>query len=439
MSQDEQRIFGVWNKDRSQVIIEQVKTGEFVKFKGHSSTVRALQVIESKSLLVSGGNDRQVIVWDYQERLRLHTFQKVHKGHVIALELGHDQSYFVSGSYDGTLRIFQIGECKKVEMVKELVFTNRVYSICLSPDGNLLFCGGYNKKFLRSWRAFRDKEDKSLQMIEEEKLGNENKDPARESLMESLLSRVYDLRDPAEMDQLYVSQIPKKPAPNEKDSVEELNSSLVNISFHEKEPLSKPSPSLTSEIPKKMFLSQIISTNKPSKYEDVDIRKLVQPRPKAFGLKLRGSRIQDSKADPVKRAYERSKTSKGQSQIWAKGLGRVLGKTEQSPQNLIRLGDRPQKFLESVLDSEQAFLEDVQVKMKKLKIAAEEVPECKQIKSGLGNVWIDVRMRQSRLAKTRIESLKTQNELVNSVKREHESRSRTNTRNQRSLRIDPQK
>jgi WD40 repeat protein len=403
-------------------MIEEIKSGSSLKLKGHANTIRVLKVLESKNLLISAGNDKKLLVWDYESKRRLHTFDNLHKGHIIALTVAKDDSYFITGSYDGQLKIMGVDINKNVKIMNQLSFTNRVYSICLSKNGDTLYCGGYNKKFLRSWKSFGKVEDSSLQMIREEEEKEEKEE--KESLMNSLLSRVYDTRDPSEMDDLYLSNRPnelqsklfEKVAQNLED-----NNSLVNVSINENN-----EPNIEKNFPKiskKMFFSQIITETRsksPNRYENSDITRLLEPIEKTFGLKMRESRIQDSKADPVKRAHERSLISEDQKRIFSSGLGRILGKNELEISKPVVKDNRPKKFLEDTLESEKRFLSDVKEKVKKIKIESEEIPECKKIKNELGKLSIDIQIRESKVMKNRVKALKMQSDLINDLKKDHQ-------------------
>jgi hypothetical protein len=404
-------------------MIEDIKSGSSLNLKGHASTVRVLKVLESKDLLVSGGNDKKLIVWDYKGKRRLHTFDNLHKGHIIAIAVAKDSSYFITGSYDSQLKILNVDSKKSVKVVKKLSFTNRVYSICLSNDGTTLFCGGYNKKFFRSWKSFDKTDNSSLQMIKEEQ-----EEDKKEYLMSSILSKVYDNRDPSEMDDLYLSQKPGhfQSKLNESEvltSNKEENKSLINISINE-----KTEPSTEKVLPKisnKLFLSQLIPVKKsrsPNRYKHSDIKRLLEPIPKSFGLQMRQSRIQDSKADPIKRAHERSLISKDQKDIFSSGLGRILNKEQPKSSRMLDNDDKPKKFLENTLESEKKFLGEIKTRIKKLKIESEEIEECKSIKNELGKIHIDIQLRESKVSKSRIKALKMQSELINKLKQEHEGK-----------------
>ncbi|KAG8876293.1 hypothetical protein FRB98_007378 [Tulasnella sp. 332] len=91
-----------------------VSTGfPLYSLKGHSSTIRCLKVLDGRPIVVSGSRDTTLRVWDIQ------------KGQCLFLLSGHTHSVrcldvagniAVSGSYDGTARMWNVdtGECLRV-------------------------------------------------------------------------------------------------------------------------------------------------------------------------------------------------------------------------------------------------------------------------------------------------------------------------------------
>lgn len=84
----------IWGMDSDEVDPKLV-------LKGHTETVRCLKV--HGGLLVSGGNDGEARVWD------IHTGQCLHvlKGHTGTLyDISYDGSRIVTGSLDSTIRVW---------------------------------------------------------------------------------------------------------------------------------------------------------------------------------------------------------------------------------------------------------------------------------------------------------------------------------------------
>lgn len=412
--------------------MENRRAGTTVKFTGHANTIRSIQVIESKKLIISAGNDRKLIFWDYEAKLQIDSFPNLHKGHIIALAVSSDSSFVVSGSYDGSLKIFSIGLKNTIKFVKKLNFTNRVYSIGISSDNSNLFCGGYNKKFFRRWESFNEMDDGQLQMIQEEHMIQEADDLQKEPFVSTLLSKVFDTRAPSEMDQLYLSQHIGDFKASKIQSDEGLNSSLINVSVNEgadsaneeSENKFKKEKPVLERYQRKLFLSQIITEpkkGKPEKYKHADIKQLLKPIEKTFGLKMRESQIGKSSANPVKRAHERSQINSDQHKIVSTGVSRILGKLNESQDFGNNINS--DSVLEKALDSDLTFLKEIKEKVKKVKIQSEEFEECEQIRKDLRSLLIDIQVRESKVIKSKLTTLKSQRELKKKLEDERKGRS----------------
>jgi len=73
--------------------------------RGHTSTVRCLKVLHNRPVAVSGSRDGTLRVWDVQ-RGRMLGVLAGHAGSVRSLDVCGSQ--VVSGSYDGTCRVRRI-------------------------------------------------------------------------------------------------------------------------------------------------------------------------------------------------------------------------------------------------------------------------------------------------------------------------------------------
>jgi hypothetical protein len=431
ISKDEQRIFGVMNEDRSQVIVEERRKGTTLKFKGHANTIRVLRILESRNLMISAGNDKQVIVWDYQAKLRIKTFENLHKGHIISMTVSKDSSFVITGSYDSNLQIIRFGEKNSIDLVKKLNFTNRVYTICISSDDSILFCAGYNKKFLRRWEFCKDFDNKGLRTINEEKLNTADKEEDQKETFQSLLlSKVYDLRDPQDMDNLYISQhigdfTSKKLSKDEDDQ----NTSLINISVNDNlsdvgEETSKDHAKpriVVAKPPRRMFLSQVVPEmmeEKSGKYQNTDIKELLKPLEISHGMKMRKNEFREYSTKTVNRAEARSQILGKQNRVVSSRLNRLFGKSELDKETK-SIGDY-KSLLENVFDSEKEFLINLKEDVQKLKIKAEEIPKCEKIKDGLRNLKFDLQLKENKLLKSKIKTVNFQKDLIQSIQNDKE-------------------
>ncbi len=102
---------------------------------GHTAAVRRAVFSPDGKRLVSVGEDKQVIVWDFAKRERLATFND-HTDWVAAVAFSPDGKWFATASYDKTVIVWDA-----VKLQKEVVLRghrDKVVSVAFTPDGQTL-------------------------------------------------------------------------------------------------------------------------------------------------------------------------------------------------------------------------------------------------------------------------------------------------------------
>jgi len=133
--------------------------------KGHNGWVTSMQVgeetvgEETREFLISGSRDKTVLVWDIIERKdqdeekEWGVTRRVLKGHshfISDLQLSQDSKYCLTGSWDGTLRLWDI---KKGCTIRRFVsHTRDVLAVAFSPDNRQIASGGRDKN-LKIWNT----------------------------------------------------------------------------------------------------------------------------------------------------------------------------------------------------------------------------------------------------------------------------------------------
>src|SRR5262245_46571514 len=102
---------------------------------GHTAAVRRAVFSPDGRLLVSVGEDKKVIVWDFERRQRLATFDD-HTDWVTTVEFSPDGKWFVTASADGSIIVWDA-----VRLAKTAVLPGQrgvVRAIAFSADGRVL-------------------------------------------------------------------------------------------------------------------------------------------------------------------------------------------------------------------------------------------------------------------------------------------------------------
>lgn len=105
------------------------------KFKHHKATITSIIIL--KNLIISGGTDNQILVYDRFSKEILHTLNK-HSHHVLDLALHPDDTKLASSSADGKIVTWDI---KTGEVKNEIVTDSWARGLAFKPDGTrLIYC-----------------------------------------------------------------------------------------------------------------------------------------------------------------------------------------------------------------------------------------------------------------------------------------------------------
>jgi WD40 repeat protein len=121
---------------------------------GHQAAVRRAAFSPDGRRLVSVGEDKQVIVWDFERRERLATFND-HTEWITSVAFSPDGKWFATGSLDRTAIVWDAERLEKAVVLDGL--TIAVNAVAFSPDSRLLVTGGHRTDLLEMstivWRA----------------------------------------------------------------------------------------------------------------------------------------------------------------------------------------------------------------------------------------------------------------------------------------------
>ncbi len=131
----------------SVIKVRNLKTGKPAKSPSHSKDfTHTLAISNDGKMLVGGGKDAQVKIWDFKTRELSMIFK--HKDTVRSVAISPDNLTVVSGSNDETVKVWDL-------QTRKIKFTLKghncwVYCVAISPDGNYIFSCSSDKT-IRVW------------------------------------------------------------------------------------------------------------------------------------------------------------------------------------------------------------------------------------------------------------------------------------------------
>jgi WD40 repeat protein len=124
----------------------------------HLDWIRTLAFTPDGKLLISGGDDNAILVWEVETGKFVRRLDGGNNW-VMALSVSPDGKLLASAGFDKTIRIWDLAAGTKL---KEIAANNQVVqSLAWSPDGRLIASGGQDK-LIRLWDAESGKEVRAL-------------------------------------------------------------------------------------------------------------------------------------------------------------------------------------------------------------------------------------------------------------------------------------
>ncbi|HKQ79859.1 MAG TPA: serine/threonine-protein kinase [Blastocatellia bacterium] len=117
---------------------------------GHTAAVRRAAFSPDGKLLVSVGEDSKVIVWDFERRERLKTFND-HTDWIASVAFSPDGKWFATASFDRTVIVWDAARLDKAAVLRG--HREKVCAIAFSPDGRLLVSSGHQSESLKDGTA----------------------------------------------------------------------------------------------------------------------------------------------------------------------------------------------------------------------------------------------------------------------------------------------
>ena len=116
---------------------------------GHTSLVESVSFSPDGRYIVSGSYDNTIRIWDVSTGVEVRPALEGHTGSVNSVSFSPDGRYIVSGSNDNTIRIWDVSTGVEVHPALE-GHTSFVESVSFSPDGRYIVSGSYDRT-IRIW------------------------------------------------------------------------------------------------------------------------------------------------------------------------------------------------------------------------------------------------------------------------------------------------
>lgn len=108
---------------------------------GHKGQILTIDISKDSTLLVSGGKDSTIVIWDFINKKILKSL-KYHKGIITSIKISSDGRFLASGGTDKKVYLFDL---KLNQVLNEFADTDIVTSVTFSPDGELIVTAGADR------------------------------------------------------------------------------------------------------------------------------------------------------------------------------------------------------------------------------------------------------------------------------------------------------
>ena len=83
------------------------------EFKGHQGAVYSVKIANNQNFVVSGGEDKKVMVWDIKKKCRFAVFDK-HLDYVFKVLVCDDDEFVVSADFSDGIRVWSISDQRQI-------------------------------------------------------------------------------------------------------------------------------------------------------------------------------------------------------------------------------------------------------------------------------------------------------------------------------------
>ena len=140
-------------------IVKELKRDYKLFIEGHKSSVRAIAITSDNKYIISGSYDWTIRIWNLLEK-RQETVLEGHTYGITSIAITSDSKYVISGSKDKTIRIWNLFE-KRQETVLE-GHNDSITCIAITSD-NTYIISGSSDKTIRIWNILKKTQEAVLQ------------------------------------------------------------------------------------------------------------------------------------------------------------------------------------------------------------------------------------------------------------------------------------
>jgi len=152
----QQQIPSMVKQVSDRVYLEKIKSFHYIRtLTGHSSWVDSLAISQDGKILVSGSYDNTIKLWDLSTGKPLHTLVG-HGSTVFSVAISPDRQTVVSGSDDGTIKLWNATNAELIRTLRDSDSprdsATKIHSIAITQDGQKFVSAG-DDRVVKIWRS----------------------------------------------------------------------------------------------------------------------------------------------------------------------------------------------------------------------------------------------------------------------------------------------